>query len=313
MGATVRELWLLGGVTAAGKTGLSIEWAEKNGAEIISCDSVSFYRGLNLGSAKPSIEEQKQIVHHGLDLADLSETYDVRQFHAYASRKVEEILNRGKKVLLVGGSGFFLDGFLRPISDGVEIEQQVRNEAEKLFETGGLSKILKKLNELNPDGLAGLDANNPLRVLRALERCMQTGLSLNDLKDEFAKMPLPYQTFQKKLVWLDRENDDLLARIEQRTQQMLEAGMIEETERAILQGIDNHVSLASSVGYREVIEFLKNGGEVENLSRSITRSTRQLVSKQRKWFRKRFPQQSHFIIKPNDHISSEDLPWVGGT
>ena len=112
--------------------------------------------------------------------------------------KVEEILNRGKKVLLVGGSGFFLDGFLRPISDGVEIEQQVRNEAEKLFETGGLFKILKKLNELNPDGLAGLDANNPLRVLRALERCMQTGLSLNDLKDEFAKMPLPYQAFQKK-------------------------------------------------------------------------------------------------------------------
>ena len=95
---------------------------------------------------------------------------------------------------------------------------------------------------------------------------MQTGLSLNDLKDEFAKMPLPYQTFQKKLVWLDRENDDLLARIEQRTQRMLEAGMIEETERAIEQGIDNHVSLASSVGYREVIEFLKNGGEVENLS-----------------------------------------------
>ena len=313
MGGTVRELWLLGGVTASGKTGLSIEWAEKNGAEIISCDSVSFYRGLDLGSAKPSTKEQKQIVHHGLDLADLRETYDVRQFHVYARKKVEEILNRGKKVLLVGGSGFFLDGFLRPISDGVEIEKQVRNEAEKLFERGGLFKILEKLKELNPYGLAGLDANNPLRVLRALERCMQSGLSLNDLKDEFAKMPLPYQEFQKKLVWLDRENDDLLARIEQRTQQMLEAGMIEETERAIDQGIENHVSLASSVGYREVIEFLKNGGEVENLSRSITRSTRQLVSKQRKWFRKRFPVNSCFRIKADEVVSAEQLPWVTGT
>jgi tRNA dimethylallyltransferase len=94
---------------------------------------------------------------------------------------------------------------------------------------------------------------------------------------------------------------------------MLEAGMIEETERAIEQGIENHISLASSVGYREVIEFLKNGGEVENLSRSITRSTRQLVSKQRKWFRKRFPQQSHFIIKPDEYVLPEDLPWVAGT
>ena len=313
MGATDRELWLLGGVTAAGKTGLSIDWAEKNDAEIISCDSVSFYRGLDLGSAKPTAEEQKQIVHHGLDIAELSETYDVRQFHDYAREKVEEILNRGKKVLLVGGSGFFLDGFLRPISDGVEIEQQVRNEAEKLFESGGLFKILEKLKELNPDGLAGLDANNPLRVLRALERCMQTGRSLIDLKKEFTSMPLPYRSFHKKLVWLDRENDDLLARIEWRTQKMIESGMIEETKRAIAQKIENHASLASSVGYREVISYLKNGGEMEDLVQSIVRSTRQLVSKQRKWFRKRFPQDSCFLIKPGEQVSAEQLPWVAGT
>ena len=127
MAYKVEELWILAGVTAAGKTELSLEWAERNDAEIISCDSVSFYRGLDIGSAKPGLNDQKRVVHHGLDLADVSEVFDVGQFHAYANEVIEDMVSRGKKVLVVGGSGFFLQGFLQPVVDALEVSDEVRN------------------------------------------------------------------------------------------------------------------------------------------------------------------------------------------
>ncbi len=313
MARKVEELWILGGVTAAGKTELSLEWAEKNGAEIISCDSVSFYRGLDIGSAKPDSREQKRVVHHGLDLADVSEVFDVGQFHSYANEVIQDMISRGKKVLVVGGSGFFLHGFLRPVVDAVEVAQEVRNQVKATYENEGLDALLAQLKKHNPEGLAHLDTQNPLRVIRALERCVQSGRSLIDLQKDFEKLPIPYAQLQKKMVWLDREDDEIVKRINLRTQQMIEGGMIEETQRAIRDGMESHPSLSQSVGYREVIEFLKKGGSQNELISSIVRSTRQLVSKQRKWFRKHFPAGSCLHPGPEKSVRPDHIPWVAGT
>jgi tRNA dimethylallyltransferase len=305
------EIWLLGGVTASGKTELALSWAEKNHAEILCCDSVSLYRGLDIGSAKPTQEELKRVPHHGLDLAEVSQVFDVVHFHAYAKAVVSEIAKRGKKILVVGGSGFFLSGFFRAISDGIEVSHEVRQSIESQYQAEGLDSLLEELKKFNPDGM-GIDTQNPVRVIRALERCTETGKSLSVLQSEFEKLPAPYAHFSKHALWLDREDEELMDRIHSRTKKMVEGGLIAETENALEQGIEKHPSLSVSVGYREAITYLNNPG---NLSRvelvdSITRSTRQLVAKQRKWFRKHFPVHSQLVLQNRIPLAPENLPWV---
>jgi tRNA dimethylallyltransferase len=309
----VEELWILGGVTAAGKTELSLEWAEHNNAEIISCDSVSFYRGLDIGSAKPGLSEQQRVVHHGLNLADISEVFDVVQFHVYAKEKIRNILSRGKKVLIVGGSGFFLNGFLRPVVDDVDVSSEVRKRVLSIYESHGITSLIKELKIYNPEGFGDLDLNNPVRVIRSLERCIQSGKSLIDLQKNFMKLPVPYARFQKKMIWLDRSDGEIIERIEKRSQEMIYHGIIEETEEAVRAGIRNHPTLSGAVGYREVLDFLGVGGSKEELICSISKSTRKLVSKQRKWFRKHFPQGARFQINHQKSVEIDELPWCAGT
>jgi len=313
MSGKVNELWLLGGVTGVGKTELSLEWAEKNNAEILSCDSVAFYRGLDIGSAKPCKEDLDRVVHHGIDLAELSEVFNVTHFHEYAHRVLVETYAKGKKILVVGGSGFFLNGFLNPITDGIRISEKVRKKAQAIYEMGGLRSLIDELGKMNPNGLGSLDQNNPARVLRAVERCMESGLSLIDLHKNFTKLSRPYAGFKKRMLWLDRANEDLMERIHLRTQFMIDKGMIEETEEAIRKGIENHPSLSSAVGYREVIHFLRHGGEKEGLAESIAQSTRQLVAKQRKWFRKHFPNNACLHMEQGGEVDVNNFPWVSGT
>ncbi len=305
------EIWLLGGVTASGKTELALSWAENNHAEILCCDSVSLYRGLDIGSAKPTRRELDRVPHFGLDLAEISEVFDVVQFHAYAQEVVNEIAQRGKKILIVGGSGFFMSGFLRAISDGIDISREVRQSIEFQYQEKGLDSLLDDLKKFNPDGVE-LDTQNPVRVIRALERCTQTGKSLSQLQSEFEKLPSPYAHFSKQALWLDREDEELMDRIRSRTQMMVEGGLLAETENVLWQGIEKHPSLSVSVGYREAIEYLKNPGKLtqDELIDSITRSTRQLVAKQRKWFRKHFPVGSHLVLKNTASFDPGKLPWV---
>jgi tRNA dimethylallyltransferase len=311
MVSMVGEIWLLGGVTASGKTELALSWAENNGAEILCCDSVSLYRGLDIGSAKPKLHELDRVPHFGLDLAEVSEVFDVVQFHAYAQCVVNEIAQRGKKILVVGGSGFFLSGFLRAITDGIDISRDIRQSIEFQYQEKGLDSLLDDLKKFNPDGVE-IDTQNPVRVIRALERCTQTGKSLILLQSEFEKLPSPYARFRKHALWLDREDEELMDRIQARTEGMVEDGLLAETEDALAHGIEKHPSLSVSVGYREAIEYLKNPGKLtqNELVDSIARSTRQLVAKQRKWFRKHFPVGSHLVLKNTVSFDSGKLPWV---
>ena len=279
---------------------------KKNDAEIISCDSVSFYRGLDIGSAKPSMQERSSVPHYGLDLASIKETLDVRKFHDYAQATVDKLIARDKRILVVGGSGFFFEGFLRPVTDTVLISQDTRRKANEILARSGIRGMLEKLNSYNPDGLGELDVKNPVRVLRALERCMETGKPLHEIIEQFKGKPPPYQAFTKRVIWLDRSDEDLRRRIERRTYQMLKDGMIEETEDALRMGLGEHPSLAASVGYREVIAHLERGGTEDELAQAIIQSTWQLVRKQRKWFRQKFPGQSHYLNLPlnNQRLNS---------
>ncbi|MDG1139011.1 MAG: tRNA (adenosine(37)-N6)-dimethylallyltransferase MiaA [Opitutales bacterium] len=306
-------IYVIAGVTAAGKTELALSWAEKSGAEILACDSISIYKGLDIGSAKPDQEQRNRVPHHGIDLFDISHACDVGQFSSHAFQTVDEINKRGHPILVVGGSGFYLQSFFQPVVDDIEVTQEVRDEVQSFYEKHGLPPLVERLRELNSGGLNGLDYLNPRRVTRALERCLVSGKSLVTLKAEFDAKPKPFSGFSKKVIWLDRENSDLEERIEQRTQKMLDDGLLEETARLLDQGLLENGPASNSVGYREAVACLKGTLTHQDLKLQIMSATRKLVSKQRKWFRKHLPLGSRYILEKKCAVQPDDLIWHTGS
>ena len=156
------RIYFVAGVTAVGKTAFSLDWAEREGAEVLSCDALLFYRGMDVGTAKPTKLERDRVPHHGIDLCEPSDSFDVARYMDYAKSKVKEIQERGRPVLVVGGSGFYLKGFFEPVSDGLVIPDAIREKVELLEREEGLNGLLHQLREHSLGDLGNLDLMNPL-------------------------------------------------------------------------------------------------------------------------------------------------------
>jgi len=284
-----RTIHVLTGCTAVGKTELALRWAEANGAEIVSCDSLLFYRGADIGTAKPGPAELARVPHHLIDICGLTERMDVTQYVPRACAAVNGILGRGRKVLVAGGSGFYLKAFFAPVADEVAVPAELRSELRARLEQAGLAALVAELHGLNPAGLGALDVQNPRRVLRALERCRASGRTLAALQADFDAQPAPFADWVVKLCELVREPADLDRRIEQRVAAMLEAGLVAEVRGLLAQGLKDNPSAAGAIGYRETIDYL--GGRLlePELAAVIVKNTRGLVRKQRTWFKTQLP------------------------
>jgi tRNA dimethylallyltransferase len=278
-------LIFLVGPTSVGKTALSLQLAERLGWEILSCDSLCFYRGMDIGTAKPTAEEQAQVRHHGVDLVPVHQRFDISSYLEYARPLVEKEVQSGRGLVVSGGSGFYLKSFFEPVVDSVETPPAVESEVQALFQREGLPGILRELEKLNPQGLGNLDVLNPRRVEKALMRCLASGKSLLQVRQDFDRLPKPYAGVPKHVILLQRDPESLRARIQQRTQQMLEAGLIDEVRQLKEQGIEQNSAAARAIGYRETLAWLKNPGDKASLAEKITTHTNQLVRKQRIWFR----------------------------
>lgn len=283
-------LHVLTGPTAVGKTELALQWAEKHEAEIVSCDSLLFYRGMNIGTAKPHREELERVPHHLIDIRDVAEPITIADYVVRAQQAVTDIQSRGRAVLVTGGSGFYLKAFFGPVVDQVTVPAEIRAEIERRWESEGLAVLVAELRALNPDGLDGLDVANPRRVLRALERCRVSGKTLQVLKAEFAGQPVPFAEHQIKGVCLTREVPDLNRRIELRVEHMLQAGLVAEVEGLLACGLERNPSAARSIGYRETIAMLAGDMLESELGAAIAKNTRALAKKQRTWFRTQLSQ-----------------------
>lgn len=282
-------IYVLTGCTAVGKTEVALRWAEANNAEIVSCDSLLFYRGMDIGTAKPSKAELARVPHHLIDNREITEPMDVTHYVDDALGVVDEILGRGRKVLVTGGSGFYLKAFFAPVADNVEVSVTLRNELRQRFEAGGIENLLEELRQLNPQGLGDLDVQNPRRVSRALERCLASGRTLAELKAEFAAQPSPFAAYEIKLCELVREKSALDVRIEQRVAMMLQAGLVEEVKELLANGLMQNPSAAKAIGYRETIECLNGQLPAGDFAAKIAQNTRGLVKKQRTWFKTQLP------------------------
>ena len=279
------SLYLLTGPTASGKTALSLRLAIQLDAEIISCDSMQVYEGMDIGTAKPSPDELTAVVHHGIGVFPVTRGASVHDFSLLAAAAVKDIHDRGKSVLVTGGSGFYLKSFLEPVCDDVVISKETRSMVAGLFKKAGLDGVVARLLELNPDGVGELDLQNPRRVVRALERCLQSGYSVLQLRANLASLPEPYAGMEKRLCILQREDDSLRTLIQQRTRAMLNAGLVAEVRELIPLGLLENKSASASIGYRETISLI-DGTLKSELEETINLHTWQLVRKQRKWFRK---------------------------
>ena len=302
------RIYFVAGVTAVGKTAFSLDWAEREGAEVLSCDALLFYRGMNLGTAKPTKSERDRVPHHGIDLCEPSDSFDVARYVDYAKSKVKEIHERGRPVLVVGGSGFYLKGFFEPVSDGLVIPDAIREKVELLEREEGLNGLLHQLREHSPGDLGNLDLMNPRRVARALERCLASGESVIVLQQRFLEVPSPFDRYVRRSSLLERESSDLEKRIRLRAAAILNAGLVEETEHLFENGLEENPTACRAVGYREVLAMLAGNLPKDQLLETIVRSTLQLAAKQRKWFRNQFHPDVRLVAGAGESFSINDFP-----
>lgn len=271
---------VLVGPTAVGKSAAAITLAELLSAEIISADSRYLYRGLDIGTAKPSASERARVRHHLIDVTNPDRSWSLAEYQAAALAAINDVLGRGRLPLLVGGTG----QYVRAVVDGWRVPPgapagPLRAELEQMFATGGVEALADRLRQVDPASAAVVDLHNPRRVIRALEVVLTTGLSFVSQRQ---KSPPPFEAVWLGL-WLPRP--ELYARIDARIEAMLAAGLVAEVQGLIAQGYGWELPAMSAVGYRQIGSFLRGEGTLDDAVREIRRATRQFVRRQANWFK----------------------------
>jgi tRNA dimethylallyltransferase len=280
--ALLNRSWFLTGPTASGKTAVSLHLAKMLDAEIISLDSMTIYRGMDIGTAKLSHQDRQQIPHHLIDIADPSEEFSVADFVARAIEAGEDILARNRVPLFVGGTGLYLRSVLRGISEGPAPDWNLRNELQEQALLLGPDWLYQQLNEIDPATAARLHPQDMRRIIRAIEVHRLTGRKLSD---DQSQGPRPLNERPRAVVWLEPPRPWLHQRINQRVEQMIHAGWLEET-RQLLQRIPPCSRTArQALGYQDLIEVLEGTLSLEDAVIRIQTTTRQFAKRQHTWFR----------------------------
>lgn len=271
------------GCTASGKSALALELCKRHNGELISMDSMQIYRGLDIGTAKPTKEEQAEVVHHMIDVVDPTESYSSGAYVEAATEVVREISARGKLPVLCGGTGLYLDGLLRGGYGENYADPAVRAELENFADEFGAIALHKRLCEVDPESAAATHPNNVKRVIRALEIYLISGKT----KTELDKLSQASEPAIDALVFGIRYNDReaLYDRIERRVDQMLAKGLVEETERLWKAGVfEVNSTAAGAIGYKEILPFVKGHCSLEAAAAELKTATRRYAKRQMTWF-----------------------------
>lgn len=288
------SLYILTGPTASGKTQAALAWAERHGAEIISCDAFLVYQGMDIGTAKPSKEELRSVPHHLINCLSIQERFSVQDYIQRVQALLPTIFERGKKALVAGGSAFYLKSFFAPVSHSQEADPAIRQRVATILEKQGKEGLLKALYTLNPEGLGKLDLANPRRLTRALERCLLSGKTLLELAEDFAQARSPFASFDKRLRILCLPQSELKSNIIQRVDSMFQQGLIDEVKALASRGLRENPLASKAIGYKEVLQWLEQGENtpLESLKDLIIQNTARLAKKQQTWIRQFFSRLS---------------------
>ena len=279
-----KKLFIIGGPTGVGKSAVAYNVALKIGGEIISADSMQFYRETNIGTDKVPLWMREKVPHHLIDFLSLSDEFDVYQFIRIATEKIEEIFKRGNIPLIVGGSGLYLRGLLKGIfhlpKELKEKQKEIRANLEKK-ETDDLYRMLK---EVDPKAADVLHPNDRKRIRRALEVYYLTGKPMSTLQKN-RQSPIPEDT-EKSYYILTRDRDEMYNRIEQRVEKMFQQGWIEEVKNLKENGYAEYLKVKAPIGYKEILEYLDGKYGLDETKALIKKKTRNLARRQLTWFRK---------------------------
>ena len=267
------------GPTAVGKTALSLEIAEKFSAEIINADSMHLYRGMDIGTAKASIEERQGIPHHMMDLLDVTEDANVAWYQENARAVISDIHARGKDAIIVGGTGLYIKAILDELNFP-DTDPVVRAELELEFATKGIAPLFERLEKLDPAAALAIDKANSRRVLRALEVIKITGkpFTANLPREESSRYP------HAKQFGLVMDRDTLSERISVRVERMWEKGLVQEAEKLLTAGIMRGTTAQRALGYAQVIAQIEGKVSQEEAQEETKRATRQYARRQETWF-----------------------------
>ncbi len=273
------------GPTAVGKTELALAVAERAGAEILSVDSQLVYRGMDIGTAKPSEAERARVPHHLIDLAEPSERYDARRYLADVSAAEEQLGSRGSRALYCGGTGFYLKALTHGLFEGPAADLAVREELASRAKELGSPALHAELKEIDARAAERIHPNDERRVVRGLEIWQQTGRTLSDWQREWRDESEAKSAGRSRcLIGLELETIELDRRIRARTTEMLDAGWVEEA-CAIRTGAGFGPTSKTALGYREVLAFADGDLTRTELEDQIVLRTRQFARKQRTWYR----------------------------
>ena len=270
----------IAGSTAVGKSEIALALAEKIGGEIISVDSMQVYRGLDIGTAKPSPAERAKVSHHLVDICDLHESFDAAQFIHLAQKAVSEIQSRNKTPIFCGGTGLYFKAFLDGLGEAPATDAKLRAE----LEAAPLASLLEELRERDPATFEQIDRQNPRRVVRAVEVIRLTGNKFSEQRSDWNPRHPPLVI--RHFYCFTRSAGDLHARINTRVDEMFRRGLVAETEQLLKHGLAENKFAMQAIGYRQVVEHLRGERDLAETIELVKIRTRQFAKRQLTWFRR---------------------------
>ena len=282
------------GPTASGKTALSIELAKKINGEIISSDSMQIYKDMDIGTAKPSKEEMQGIKHYMLDFVEPNKRYSVADFKKDAERAIEDILEKDKVPIVVGGTGLYVDSLIYGIEyQDIKFDEQYRKELENRVEREGLESLYNEAKKIDLQAMEKISSNDQKRILRVLEIYKATGKNKTEQEAESRKNGVKYDY---KVFAINMDREKLYERINKRVDIMIEQGLIQEVQN-LLKKYDEFPTAMQGLGYKEVVEYLQGNISKEEMIEKIKMETRRYAKRQITWFKKN---KQTIWIEPHD-------------
>ena len=277
--STTKKLIVLLGPTASGKTSLSIEIAQKLNTEILSCDSRQFYKELKIGAAPPSKEELAIVKHHFVHHLSINENYSIGQFEKDAIAKITELFKAHNYLLLVGGSGLYIDAICNGIDNIPNISNNVREKINNEYEKNGITWLQEKIKKIDPEFYKSVDINNPQRLKRCYEVFHETGKRFST----FHKKEKKKRNFEIIKIGIKTDREQLYKKINTRVDKMIKNGLVNEAE--LLKKFREKNAL-NTVGYKELFKYFGQNIELDVAIEEIKKNTRRLAKRQLTWFRK---------------------------
>ena len=293
----------IAGPTASGKTALAVALAKELNGEVVSCDSMYVYKRMNIGTAKPSLDEMEGIVHHMIDVAEAHEDFSVSKYCDMAAPIVDDIVARGKTAIIAGGTGLYMDSLIKGNDFAPFPSTGMREKLEARADAEGMEAMLALLRSIDPDAAARLHPSDRKRIIRALEVYYETGETITAHNLKTQAIPPRYNPLWLGLDFADRA--ELYRRIDLRVDIMLQQGLVEEIKELLASGIPEKCTAMQAIGYKEFVAALDGQYTIEEAADEVRKASRHYAKRQLTWFRRN--KNIHWLTRQTGESPEEIL------